>query len=43
MGLGWMAAKSERKQRLRELVLKSGCKELIYAQHIETQGIAFFD
>jgi bifunctional non-homologous end joining protein LigD len=33
----------ERKQRLRELVLNSGCNELIYAQHIETQGVAFFE
>ena len=32
----------ERKKRLRELVLNSGCNELIYAQHIETQGVAFF-
>ena len=33
----------ERKQRLRELVKRSGCERLVYAQHIETQGIAFFE
>ncbi|MGB9431739.1 MAG: hypothetical protein WBQ89_05820 [Candidatus Acidiferrum sp.] len=32
----------ERKGRLRELVKRSGCERLVYAQHIETQGIAFF-
>ncbi len=34
----------ERKKRLHELIIKrSGCERLIYAQHIETQGIAFFE
>ncbi len=33
----------ERKQSLRELIQMSRCERLIYAQHIETQGIAFFD
>ena len=28
---------------LRELIQMSRCERLIYAQHIETQGIAFFD
>ncbi|MGB9435174.1 MAG: hypothetical protein WBQ89_23205, partial [Candidatus Acidiferrum sp.] len=32
----------ERKQRLRELVKRCGCERQVYAQHIETQGIAFF-
>jgi bifunctional non-homologous end joining protein LigD len=34
---------NERKQSLRELIKKSGCERLIYAQHIETEGIAFFE
>ena len=33
----------ERKQRLRELVRRSGCERLIYAQHIDTQGTGFFE
>jgi bifunctional non-homologous end joining protein LigD len=32
-----------RKQSLRELIQKSRCERLIYAQHIETQGISFFE
>jgi bifunctional non-homologous end joining protein LigD len=33
----------ERKQSLRQLIQKSGCERLIYAQHIETQGVAVFE
>ena len=33
----------ERKQSLRELIKKSHCDRVIYAQHIETQGLAFFE
>ena len=37
-----MASVIERKKSLRELIQMSRCERLIYAQHIETQGIAFF-
>jgi bifunctional non-homologous end joining protein LigD len=33
----------ERKQRLHELIKRSRFERIIYAQHIETQGVAFFD
>jgi bifunctional non-homologous end joining protein LigD len=33
----------ERKQSLRELIKKSSCDRLIYAQHIESQGIGLFE
>jgi ATP-dependent DNA ligase len=33
----------ERKQSLHELIRKSRCERLIYAQHIEGQGIGFFE
>jgi bifunctional non-homologous end joining protein LigD len=33
----------ERKQRLRALVAKGSCSRLIYAQHIEGQGVGFFE
>jgi bifunctional non-homologous end joining protein LigD len=33
----------ERKQSLRELVERCGCERLVYAQHIQSQGIAFFE
>ena len=33
----------EHKKGLRRLIQASGCDRLIYAQHIETQGIAFFE
>ena len=33
----------ERKQSLRKLIQNSRCERLIYAQYIETQGIAFFE
>lgn len=33
----------ERKERLRALVAKGSCSRLIYAQHIEGQGIGFFE
>jgi bifunctional non-homologous end joining protein LigD len=33
----------ERKQRLRELVQGSRCHAIIYAQHIEDQGVGFFE
>jgi bifunctional non-homologous end joining protein LigD len=32
-----------RKQRLRDLLQRSNCKEIIYAQHIETLGNAFIE
>ncbi len=34
---------SERKQRLHGVIKKSRCELMIYAQHIETQGVAFFE
>jgi len=33
----------ERKRRLHELIKKSRFEQIIYAQHIETQGVAFFE
>jgi ATP-dependent DNA ligase len=33
----------ERKQRLYELIQRSRCHEIIYAQHIEHQGKGFFE
>ena len=33
----------ERKQRLYELIHRSRCRAIIYAQHIEHQGIGFFE
>jgi bifunctional non-homologous end joining protein LigD len=33
----------ERKRHLCELIERSKCDRIVYAQHIETQGIAFFD
>ncbi len=33
----------ERKQRLHALIKKSRRKEIIFAQHVETQGVAFFE
>ena len=33
----------ERKQRLHELIKRSRFEQIIYAQHIETQGVTFFD
>jgi bifunctional non-homologous end joining protein LigD len=33
----------ERKQRLREMIKRCECARLIYAQHIETRGIVFFE
>jgi bifunctional non-homologous end joining protein LigD len=33
----------ERKQRLCKLVQRSKCDRIIYAQHVETQGVAFFN
>jgi ATP-dependent DNA ligase len=33
----------ERKQSLRELIKKSDCDRLIYAQHVESQGIGLFE
>jgi bifunctional non-homologous end joining protein LigD len=33
----------ERKQRLCNLVQRSKCERIIYAQHVETQGVAFFN
>jgi ATP-dependent DNA ligase len=46
----WLDAKDfrglpliERKQSLRELIKKTDCDRLIYAQHIESHGIGLFD
>ena len=33
----------ERKQRRCNLVQRSKCERIIYAQHVETQGVAFFN
>jgi bifunctional non-homologous end joining protein LigD len=33
----------ERKRRLHDLVQRGRCHEIIYAQHIEDQGIGFFE
>jgi bifunctional non-homologous end joining protein LigD len=33
----------ERKGLLRELIQHSGCERLVYAQHVEGQGIGFFE
>jgi bifunctional non-homologous end joining protein LigD len=33
----------ERKQRLHELIKRSRFERIIYAQHIETQGVTFFE
>ena len=33
----------ERKQRLHKLIGSSRWEQMVYAQHIETQGVAFFD
>jgi bifunctional non-homologous end joining protein LigD len=33
----------ERKQRLHELIQRSRCDAIIYAQHVEHQGIEFFE
>jgi ATP-dependent DNA ligase len=33
----------ERKQRLHELVQRSRCRAIIYAQHVEHHGVGFFE